>query len=203
MRFLEAISLLSVVLLSSCTRSDPGATIFLAQGLMSGEPTSTSIILQSRLTSSDTLIHGDIPGSAGIGRFEISINTDFENVQKSEWLVADSISDFILKYKFKNLEAATSYYYRLHYGEGKENLIVSPFASFKTNPGIDNQAETSFVVVTGMNYYHFHYGKYKRADAYTGEDKHLGYPALKSILDLNPDFFIGTGDNVYFGKSVV
>lgn len=198
MRFLEAISLLSVVLLSSCTRSDPGATIFLAQGLMSGEPTSTSIILQSRLTSSDTLIHGDIPGSAGIGRFEISINTDFENVQKSEWLVADSISDFIIKYKFKNLEAATSYYYRLHYGEGKENLIVSPFASFKTNPGIDNQAETSFVVVTGMNYYHFHYGKYKRADAYTGEDKHLGYPALKSILDLNPDFFIGTGDNVYF-----
>jgi alkaline phosphatase/alkaline phosphatase D len=49
-----------------------------------------------------------------------------------------------------------------------------------------------------MNYYHFHYGNYARSQAYIGEDKHLGYPALQSILSLKPDYFIGTGDNVYF-----
>jgi len=54
------------------------------------------------------------------------------------------------------------------------------------------------VVVTGMNYYHFHYGKYNRDKAYSGSDKELGYPALVAIKSLNPDYFIGTGDNVYF-----
>ncbi len=33
---------------------------------------------------------------------------------------------------------------------------------------------------------------------YSGKDKDLGYPALKSILELKPDFFVGTGDNVYY-----
>ncbi|MDH3640287.1 MAG: alkaline phosphatase D family protein, partial [Gammaproteobacteria bacterium] len=33
---------------------------------------------------------------------------------------------------------------------------------------------------------------------YDGPDKHLGYPGLASILKLKIDFFIGTGDNVYY-----
>ena len=32
----------------------------------------------------------------------------------------------------------------------------------------------------------------------SGEDKLLGYPALVSILKLKPDYFVGTGDNVYY-----
>lgn len=46
-----------------------------------------------------------------------------------------------------------------------------------------------------MNYDRF----FDNADrAYTGPDKNLGYPALETILDLKPDFFVGTGDNVYY-----
>ena len=70
--------------------------------------------------------------------------------------------------------------------------------TFKTHQGADGEDTISFVVVTGMNYYHFHYGKYDRTKAYSGSDKNLGYPALAAIKDLNPDYFIGTGDNVYF-----
>ena len=33
---------------------------------------------------------------------------------------------------------------------------------------------------------------------YSGPDKHLGYPALETILKFKPDFFVGTGDNVYY-----
>jgi alkaline phosphatase/alkaline phosphatase D len=33
---------------------------------------------------------------------------------------------------------------------------------------------------------------------YAGADKPLGYPALATILKLTPDFFVGTGDNVYY-----
>ncbi len=189
---------LSLFFIAGCTTYNKQQSVFLAQGIMSGEPTATSIILQSRITASDTLIDGDISGKAGMGRFEISENKNFSNSQFSELLAADSISDFILKYKFRDLKPDTRYTYRLHFGNNKEDQFLSQVASFKTNPGKDKSSETSFVVVTGMNYYHFHYGRYNKSQAYTGNDKHLGYPALKSILDIQPDFFIGTGDNVYF-----
>ncbi len=37
--------------------------IFLGQGIMSGEISEQTAILQTRLTSSDTLIDGDLPGA--------------------------------------------------------------------------------------------------------------------------------------------
>jgi alkaline phosphatase/alkaline phosphatase D len=46
-----------------------------------------------------------------------------------------------------------------------------------------------------MNYYRFFHHPDR---AYTGPDKELGYPALETILDSKPDFFVGTGDNVYY-----
>lgn len=193
MRFFNVFYCLSVLALFSCGKKKEN--VFLAQGMMSGEATETSIILQSRLTSSDTLVQGDIMGISGKGRFEVSTNEDFDSSVFSEWLQADSANDFILKSKIESLAPGSTYFYRLHYGHDKQ---LSKTASFKTNFGKDNKGESSLIVVTGMNHYHFHYGNYNRSLAYKGDDKHLGYPALKAILDLKPDYFIGTGDNVYF-----
>ena len=184
-----------ILILPSCSEQQK---IYLAQGMMSGEATEISIILQSRLTGTDTLADGDIPGKHGFGRFEISLDQDFNDSRFSNWLQADSTNDFILKYRFLNLIPGKNYYYRLHYGSVKDRSVTSQIGTFKTNLGSDIVGETSIVVVTGMNYYHFHYGKYDRNQAYSGDDKHLGYPALLSILKLKPDYFIGTGDNVYF-----
>ena len=195
MKFFDYLFLLSVIIISSCAETPK---IYLAQGIMSGEATEKSIILQARLTASDSLVNGDIPGMIGVGRFEISLNENFEDPQFSDWLMADSLNDYILKYTLQDLNPGEKYYYRLHYGNDKKNSIASQLGSFKTNFGKDNEGENSIVVVTGMNYYHFHYGKYDRTKAYEGDDKHLGYPALASILKLKPDYFIGTGDNVYF-----
>jgi alkaline phosphatase/alkaline phosphatase D len=172
--------------------------IYLGQGIMSGEATSTSIILQSRLTVSDTLINGDLPGKPGIGEFQIDANSEFENPISSDFIEALPENDFILKTKIEGLNPGTKYFYRLRFGTHKNSLLTSETGSFKTLPGSESDAEVSFVVVTGMNYYHFHYGNYNRAQAYSGEDKHLGYPALEAIYTLKPDYFIGTGDNVYF-----
>lgn len=172
--------------------------IYLAQGLMAGEPTESSIILQARLTVSDTLIDGDINGSPGVGRFELSELSDFKSSQFSSWIVADTSYDFILKYRFTGLKPATTYFYRLHYGVSENRGFASPVQSFKTNGGAQIQEPFSMVVVTGMNYYHHHYGKYDSLSAYSGHDKALGYPALEAIYNLKPDYFIGTGDNVYF-----
>lgn len=195
MKALLRILLVSTIIVS-CTPVEQD--IFLGQGIMSGEVTSTSAILQSRLTASDTLVGGDIQGKLGVARFEIGENDTFENALSSDYLDALPENDFIVKKKIEGLKAGTKYFYRLRFGKDTNALFTSKTGTFKTLPGANSEAKVSFAVVTGMNYYFFHYGSYDSTKAYTGNDKALGYPALESIKNLNHDYFIGTGDNVYF-----
>ena len=168
-----------------------------AQGEISGEVTQSSIILQSRLTRGRDLIQGDMPGAAGVGCFELSENPNFHNSFKTKWTQALPEHDFIIKQKVNNLRSSTRYYYRLLYGPGQNKIKMGNTCTFKTLYGPDAETKTTFVVVTGMNYHRFHYGD-RRRPAYKGSDKSLGYLALKTILDMQPDFFVGTGDNVYY-----
>lgn len=172
--------------------------IYTGQGIIAGEVTSTSVILQSRLTVSDTLSNGDLAGMRGLGMFQIDLDSTFSNPVSSDWIEAVPENDFIVKTKITGLKAGSKYYYRLQFGKDTNSLFTNETASFKTLPGPGSDAKVSFVVVTGMNYYHFHFGNYRSANAYSGIDKSLGYPALVAIKTLNPDYFIGTGDNVYF-----
>ena len=189
-------TLLLLLLLASCK---PGPTpVSLGQGLMAGEATATSVILQARLTRGQELVDGDLPGVSGTGIYEIDSDPQFATPFRSERLTATPKSDFILKYKFKGLQPGTTYYYRLRYGAGQETSLTSVISAFQTLPGEHSHEEVSFVAVTGMNYYHHHFGNYESSRAYAGADKALGYPALAAIKAIGPDYFIGTGDNVYF-----
>ena len=189
-------SVLFFTVLVSCT--PPVQDIFLGQGIMSGEATSSSIILQSRLTAADTLIDGDLPGKLGMAMFQIAEDSSFSDPINSEFMTALPENDFIIKKKIDGLKSGVKYYYRLQFGIDNNALFTSEIAFFKTLQGSENDKKVSLAVVTGMNYYHFHFGNYARAKAYAGSDKNLGYPALAAIKSLNPDYFIGTGDNVYF-----
>ncbi len=189
--------LLSAILMA------PAPQVFHAQGEMAGEVTSTSVILQSRLTASAKLTDGDVPGMAGVGRFELSEYEDFRSSRKTGWLRAEANSDFIIKVKVGGLKPATQYYYRLAYGVDRDSVQPGETCSFRTLQGSSGTDEVSFVVVTGMNYMSFHYGKVRNGKrtgvgAYRGEDKHLGFPALATMLKMKPDFFVGTGDNIYY-----
>lgn len=155
------------------------------QGVMAGEVTQTSAILQSRLK---------IGNGKVAGRFAVSTSRDFDNVVYIDSLVADEANDHICKAKIEGLKKSTRYYYRLEYGKNRENVKKSSVGSFKTLAGKTGVAPVSFVVVTGMNYSKFHHEK----TGYKGDDKQLGYPALETIAAMSPDFFVGTGDNVYF-----
>ncbi|MBC8443385.1 alkaline phosphatase D family protein, partial [PVC group bacterium] len=166
------------------------------QGEMTGEVTETSAILQSRLTWGDKLIGGDLPGCPGAACFELGTDRAHQGAIRTEWLPALPEHDFIVKARVAGLKPATRYYYRLLYGVSKNDVKKGRTCTFKTLPGAAGEQHASFVVVTGMNYSEFHFG----ARAYKGEDKHLGYPALASILKLKPDFFVGTGDNVYYDQ---
>ena len=164
------------------------------QGEIAGEVTTNSVILQSRLTHDEGWVDGDLPGAPGVARFEVSTNQDFSGAISTEWLEAVAEHDFIVKASVDGLEPGTGYFYRLSYGPDRDNLMTGPTRSFATHGGADAATETSFTVVTGMNYHQFFHGP----RAYTGPDKEMGYPGVASMLGLTPDFFIATGDNVYY-----
>ena len=188
--------LLIITTLAAC--DSPTRDIYLGQGIMAGEATSTSVILQSRLTVSDTLIDGILPGKEGVARFQIAKDSSFSLPLYSNFYEATADNDFIIKQKIEGLEPGTDYFYRLQFGSSQHSLHESEVATFKTLQGVDGTDELSLVVVTGMNYNKFHFGNYEEGTAYSGNDKLLGYPALRVIQSQHPDYFIGTGDNVYF-----
>ncbi len=174
------------------------SAVDLGQGQMAGRVTETSVILHSRLTQGTALVKGDLPGSRGLARFEIADNPEFKESRKTRWIDASPDYDFIVKVEVTGLKPSTKYYYRLLYGPRHDDTVTAPTCSFRTIGGKNAVQETKFAVVTGMNYFFFHEGPYRPEGAYQGDDKHLGYPALEAIRKLKPDFFVGTGDNVYF-----
>ncbi len=182
---------------TSCRGPLESKDIYHGQGQMAGEVTETTVILQSRLTASDQLIDGDVAGVKGWGQFEVAENGDFSGSFKTAWVEAASENDFIIKEKVTGLEAGREYYYRLIYGADKRDVKAGEACRFKTLGGAGSAEDVDFVVTACMSYARFHVGG-GLVPAYTGADKGLGYPALETILKLRPDFFVGTGDTVYY-----
>lgn len=196
--------LLITLLLLSCKKSEPLPAIFNAQGELAGEVTHSSIILQSRLTATDTLTNGDLPGANGLARFEWGQKEELSDARKSPWMRAVAENDHIIKVKIKDLEPNTVYFYRLQYGADSTKTVNGPVRRFRTLPGENGDAGVNFAVVTGMNYHRFHYGRIDRPFlAYKGDDKDQGYPALSAIRSLDPNFVIFTGDNVYYDTPAI
>ena len=176
-----------------CKREEVSDRMGHLQGEMAGEVTDSSALLQSRLTALGQDIDGEIAGMDGYGRFNLSQSTDFVQSWSTPWVEARSPNDHIIKVAVQGLEPATRYYYRLEYGFDSLRTVTGPVRTFRTSFGADLEGPTSFVVVTGM-----HYGRFRESEAGQRADAVLGYPALVSIQLMNPDFFVGTGDNVYY-----
>jgi len=176
-------------------------------GIMVGEISDNSALAQVRLTTTDRLVDGDVPGAAGVVRFVLE-SPDAE--QSDQLVAATSSADFIARAAFVDLAPATEYTVRTQIGLDANQLSPGPTATFRTLPGAEVSKSVRFVVVTGMNYAKFHGdGRIDRQEhvvknntklprPYAGPDKHLGYPALDAIGRLDPLFFVGTGDNVYY-----
>lgn len=178
--------------------AEVGGECLAEQGVMAGEVTEDSVILQGRLTGGID-VSGDVAGCAGVGRFEILRSHKQGDSFYTKWIEANEANDFIVKVKVDGLEAGKRYWYRLKYGKDRKSTQETMHATFETLGGKDDDSEKSFVVVTGMNYSKF----YNPKSGYKGDDKALGYPALVTIKGIEPDFFVGTGDNVYFDKPPV
>ncbi|MEO2029303.1 MAG: alkaline phosphatase D family protein [Fuerstiella sp.] len=204
--FLIAISLLS---LCASAADSCAAELSAGQGIMVGEVTASSANIQVRLTHGTKLIDRDLAGATGVVRFSLQPTT-VPRVTLIKTVPATAGGDFIARASFSGLYPGTKYICRTKIGKSKAQLTDGPRSTFSTLPGKTASTAIKFVVVTGMNYAKFHGDD--RIDRkqhllenntdlprpYTGPDKHLGYPSLASILKLQPDFFVGTGDNVYY-----
>ena len=170
------------------------------QGIMVGEVTSQTAFVQVRLTQSDELNDSTWAGAKGIVEFSLTpANSEDDTKPHIQRILTEAEHDYIARAAFKDLLPGTVYHCTTRIGPTENQLTEGPSATFKTLPGPTQEASTSFAVVTGMNYARFHGTDSRNSRApYAGPDKPLGYPALASITQLKPDFFIGTGDNVYY-----
>ncbi len=186
-----------LVLLPLWTGLLPAAEIHLAQGLLAGEVTATSAILQTRLTAVAAPRDGEVPGAAGTGRFEIAATPDFKEARQTPWLQATAAGDFILRAHVDGLSPATTYHYRVVFGSAAAVAKPGDPASFKTLPDPRQAAAVDFILTSCLNYAFFQHGSGGKG-GYQGEDRMQGYPALEPALRLDPDFVIIGGDAVYY-----
>ena len=198
LRLLLALSLLLLIPLN--------AELFLGQGTMSGEARDTSIFLQTRLTSASELdATGDLPGASGVIAFEWSLSEDFAASSTTPFKKAEAAHDFIVRTQLSDLKPHSTYFYRAHFGSSEAETQTSPTGTFKTLPGKAGDAEVRFIIGSCMNYNKFLHGKKAKSSGpltATPEDKLLGYPAFVAMAAVKPDFFIGTGDIVYYDNPI-
>lgn len=193
-----------VALLSLAGLSLIQADVFTAQGSMSGEVTDSAVLLQTRLTAipgPELDEKGDIPGTPGVACFEYGLQPDFSDASRTGWTPAQPESDFIVRAQLTDLKPGQLYHYRALTGTDEANAKAGPACQFSTLPGKNADRAVAFIIGSCMNYHKFMDGKKGKAGdviSATKEDKQLGYPAFASMARLKPDFFIGTGDIVYY-----
>ncbi len=178
----------------------PVTDVYTPLGTMAGEVSQNSIILHARLCETDTIVGNQLLGKEAWARFEIANNPNFTGSAFSAWKQTAEPTDYISKERFNGLFSNTRYYYRLQYGLNTTITTHTPTASFKTLPDITNTDEVHFVASSCINHRKFYAGNGSIAAA-SGQDSILGYPGMERILQLNPDFWISNGDNVYYDNS--
>ena len=129
-------------------------------------------------------MQGAVPGAAGSVR--ISWASSGEKKGSTDWMTVDPEKDFTLQYQIRDLEPGTGYTIKVESRDPDGILGQAIEGKFRTAPALEQEAPVSFVVVSCQDY--------ARRDS---SDGHKIYP---SMLTLDPDFFVHTGDIEYYDK---
>ncbi len=136
--------------------------------------------------SSINTIEGACPGSQGKARFKYRARDDQEWSQM-DWQVVDPEKDFTTQFMVSGLTPGEEYEILVEASPLKSEKISASIAGvFKTAPLTTDPANVNFMVTTGTSY--------------PDIDSATGYKLYSSILELDPEFFIHTGDIVYYDQ---
>ncbi|NND05655.1 MAG: alkaline phosphatase [Saprospiraceae bacterium] len=136
-------------------------------------------------------IEGATPGSAGLVQLKYRRAVD-EAWLETSWQEVDKTTGFTSQFTLEKLKAGTKYLIVAQSrAPGSAQIGASIEGSFTTAPEVDQAKDVKFIVTTGTSY--------------NDVDSEQGYLLYPSALNLEPDFFVHTGDILYYdgyGKSL-
>ena len=208
-----------IVFLCACAsvQADEQAKPAFGQGIMVGEVTDTSAIVQVRVTQGtklidgdtfddgDALRDGDLPGGIGlVSLVVVKADTPEGQVTIPKVFTSQSSAedDYIFRVVVDELTPNTAYTVVAMLPRNEGEKRIDPFtATFKTHPGKNASVPVRFTLTSCMNYDKFTGSDFSdKSRGYRGEDRALGYPAAEAVLKQKPDFVIYAGDVVYYDK---
>ena len=136
-------------------------------------------------------IQGATPGSAG------KVRLKFKEKDKQKWLLmdwrqVDHERAFTVQFELTGLIPGKEYEIIVEARPLKRNKVTASLkGQFKTAPPADAPSEINFIVTT--------------CTSYGSVDSEAGYNLYPSSLKMEPDFFVHTGDIVYYdgaGKNI-
>ena len=130
---------------------------------------------------------GGVPGAPGETRVRYRKAGDAD-WRETDWSPVDPAADFTRRIELKGLEPGSAYEIEVQARhEGGEEPASTLTGGFKTAPAPDDEARVVFTVTTGT--------AYPDQDAPGG-----GYKMYARMLELDPSFFVHTGDIIYYDK---
>ncbi|MGJ8657547.1 MAG: alkaline phosphatase D family protein [Akkermansiaceae bacterium] len=203
--------LLSSVLLSASLR---GEAPYFASGIKVGEVDQDSAIVWMRLTEEKEADFGKlpifteglklrekdknqaempvgvVPGAAGEGRVVYWKKGAGDVKFETEWVEVTEERDFSHQFELEGLEANVRYELVVEARKGDDEVSTAITGGFKTAPASEQVVPVSFIVTTCQ--------AVRSIDS--GKEGHIAY---KHMLDYNPDFFVHTGDILYYDKAPI
>ena len=129
-------------------------------------------------------VQGATPGISGKVRLKYRLEGEQE-WNAVDWQLVNPEADFTYQFQLSGLSAGKKYELFVEAGPPDKNVVgASITGRFKTAPAKDISAEVNFIVTTGTSY----------GDV----DSEKGYKFYMSSLKLDPEFFVHTGDIVYY-----
>lgn len=182
---------------------DPRAGPFFANGIKIGEVDTDSARVWMRLTRAPSADFGSLRGEDGgivkampsalsLGRAgEVRLRygeASGDALRSTAWFAVDAERDFTKQIELTGLRPGTAYRVvaeaRGGAGETRSDALRG---RFRTAPAASEDAEVRFLVSTCQA-------------VRSVDSERLGHRAYARMLELDPDFFVHTGDIVYFDK---
>jgi len=156
--------------------SDADGLARFPQGVASGDPKQTTVILWTRV-----VIVGSSPVDLPL-RLDVALDAGFTRmVVEKEGLVATVAHDGCIKVRVKNLTAATTYYYRFSFVQGRTRYH-STAGRTRTAPDASADVAINFTVANCQDYV----GRYWNS-----------YQQMLTLAPEDLDFFLAIGDYIY------